>query len=264
MSWVFRLYDDQGRLFWQRPLRERCCRHCRAKTALVHPYCAACLPLALRVELRPSSIPGAGLGLFASDPGRAPGAIVFRRGERIAPYLGEPLSDAGVARRYFAAVADPAVEWVRAPYLGRCRSGRLDAALFRGPAAYCNDVRGSRFAPNARLKLDRGGAAWARALRPIADGEEIFVSYGPTYWSSFALAHETVFLPVAAGTRPKRPDIVRNRRAAKSPSQKESHMKSKKPAKKPSKKPAAKDLKPKSTGKVRGGAARKAGDKLIA
>ena len=58
---------------------------CGAVTSLVHPYCAACLPGALRVIIRPSTLRNAGLGLFACDPRAARRAVVFAPGELIAP-----------------------------------------------------------------------------------------------------------------------------------------------------------------------------------
>lgn len=199
--WTFRVYADNGDLHWSRPLERRRCRftigrgiRCGAVTALVHPYCAACLPAALRVTIKSSTVRRAGLGLFACDPGRPKRAVVFRAGDFIAPYLGEQISDAKLAHRYFDAVSDRSIEYIRTPYGAGNGRTHVDGAIFRGPAVYSNDAKGTRRQANARIRRDRSGAVGLYARRVIRNGDEIFTRYGARYWEAYPVEFETVLV----------------------------------------------------------------------
>jgi hypothetical protein len=144
------------------------------------------------VTIKNSTVPAAGLGLFACDPDAATRAVVFGAGDFIAPYLGEPIADAGLKRRYFDAVEDLSIEYVRTPYV--VGDGRLhvDGAIVRGPAVYSNDAKGTRRQRNAHIRRDRRGAVGLYATRAIRNGDEIFTRYGSRYWGAYPVAFETV------------------------------------------------------------------------
>jgi len=120
-------------------------------------------------EPRASTI--SGLGLFTTR--------AFAVGERLAPYLGEPLATP-------PDVSGPG----RPTYLLELHPGRwLDGASPANPARYANHS----CEPNAELVLDEAtGQAWLTALRPLAAGDEITFDYG------FSLA-ESLFHPCRCG-----------------------------------------------------------------
>ena len=120
-------------------------------------------------ESKPSPI--SGQGLFATH--------AFAGGERLAPYLGTPLT------------APPSVSAPGEPtYLVEIRPGLwLDGASADNPARHANHS----CAPNAELVHDdASGHPWLVALRPIEAGEEITFDYG------FSLA-ESLFHPCRCG-----------------------------------------------------------------
>ena len=163
-------------------------------TSLVHPYCLGCLPAALHLTIKVSTLRKAGRGLFACDPDATNRQIVFAKGEFIAPYLGEPITLAGLKSRYFDAASDPGIEYVSTPYVAG--NGRLhfDGALLRGPAVYCNDARGTRHRNTACIRWNARGAPCLYATADIANGQEIFTGYGAVYWAAHQLKVETVLV----------------------------------------------------------------------
>lgn len=122
------------------------------------------------LRIRASSIPGAGLGLWATKR--------FEAGDPITPYSGDlvPLHHDEVGGPY---------------YLQLNRHRAIDAARTNTASGrYANDARGSnpRQGPNAALVLDtRRGVGRVKATAAINPGQEIFVSYGPSYWRSHAM-----------------------------------------------------------------------------
>lgn len=123
--------------------------------------------------VQPSTVEGAGLGLFA--------VRAFARGEVVAVYTGVLMTAA--ERREMAAFAD---DWPdRYRYvLGLSDHGIcLDMAGQGLPAHYVNDNRdrtriNTRFVKQVRLLL-----AELVTLRDIEPGEELFVDYGPEFWT---------------------------------------------------------------------------------
>ena len=114
------------------------------------------------LRIRPSGVPGAGLGLFA--------AAGFKRGDVIAPYEGEKLTRRRVDERY----GDERGEYVLCRDSKRC----IDSAATNSSAArFANDSRGTDFRNNARFRALR-----VEATRRIRPGDEIFVAYGKDYW----------------------------------------------------------------------------------
>ncbi|MEM6911844.1 MAG: SET domain-containing protein-lysine N-methyltransferase [Verrucomicrobiota bacterium] len=122
-------------------------------------------------EIKPSTIPGAGRGLFAKK-------LIFPD-DTIGPYLGKVLSDRQAERE---------------PYLGSlylvwvCKDCWIDGATGGNYTRFINH-HGKR--PNAELIVTtRWKKARIGAKRKIRPGEEIFFDYGKDYWEALALDPE--------------------------------------------------------------------------
>ena len=152
---------------------------CGQRTAVAH-LCWNHLSRDVGVRVRPSSVPGAGRGLFASwHKGLA-------KGHRI-PYTGDEI----------ALAADE----IGGPYVLELKRGvGVDAARRNcGLGRWVNDPRGATDEQGRQrqancefvLHTPRGGAqrvAAVRTLQPIAKGEELLVKYGADYWRFHAKA----------------------------------------------------------------------------
>eukprot|EP00741_Cyanophora_paradoxa_P001585 tig00000492_g1536.t1 len=213
------LYDDRGRCRVYRPHMGQCQagvhegsyedEQCRTLACLTWPMCERHMREICRLEVRTSTIPGAGMGLFAvgdpsevvfgpGRPGRHP-----RTGE---PLPGEPglvcfmegelLTQAQFDRRYpMTATAPYALEVPP--------SSILDQIYLRGVGGYANDCgvsfgdgrvafrRGYPTPEGARTCSKLGHNAYfdcsnesprLLAIRDIRGGDEVFVAYGREYW----------------------------------------------------------------------------------
>lgn len=145
---------------------------CTRRTCKVGPLCWQHTRLVSGLSVKPSSIPGAGNGLFAFRD--------FRPSSTVTRYSGEALTAAQVEARYPGNTLAPYVLKV-----GRDRfvDGR---ATNSGPARYVNDCRradrDAGHCPGNNAKLSRTGTV-KFASRPIPSGSEIFAPYGRQYWS---------------------------------------------------------------------------------
>lgn len=119
-------------------------------------------------DIRESSIPGIGLGLFARD--------TIYKGDSIGPYTGKVITDQQAGRAPY--VNSLYILWI-------CRDhwvvGEGEAASY---TRYINhsDKPNSRFVVSTRWKKAR-----IEAIRRIRSGDEIFVDYGPEYWEAIDL-----------------------------------------------------------------------------
>ena len=154
-------------------------QQCRARTCMGVPYCWQHGQSEYKVRIKPSGIPGAGKGLFAASRAAAPGAVVFRRDDFIAPYGGEVITDAQLTDRYGNYTA---------PYGMQVFGQRYEnGACVRGPGSMANQAA-TRGAANAKLAhgrrtVDGVVQYYARvvAIKPIRNGQEILVWYGARY-----------------------------------------------------------------------------------
>jgi hypothetical protein len=142
-------------------------RQCGRTTVVTHPYCWYHTRTELGLEVRRSTIAGAGLGLFAVRP--------FLPGERIAQYDGERLSADEYQERYEGqALGTFGIELDHNVVLD---ARRTDS----GVARYACDYHGSGGKANAEFVAvlnKRGGEVWIIATKSIGVGDEIFVDYG--------------------------------------------------------------------------------------
>lgn len=197
---MFRFYNQDGKVHWEAPLVEKRCKsilhngdRCRNMTALVHPYCIECLPRKFNVSIRDSNLgPKVGKGLFVTDYSKKLGDVVFEKGDYICPYLGEFVSKNELQRRYCESSTRPEVTTITTPYAFNTGKYDIDGALYRGPAVYANDAKGSGYRNNSSLEFDEDSKKLKLyATRKIRNGEEILTSYGSGYWRGFHLPFET-------------------------------------------------------------------------
>ncbi len=117
-------------------------------------------------EIKPSSIPGIGMGLFAKR--------TIRKGDTIGPYEGKVLNDRQCHRK----------PWIDSHHLLHiCVDCTIHGENY---TRYINhsDKPSAHFVVSTRWKTAR-----VEALRTIRPGEELFLDYGPDFW---AIHHESV------------------------------------------------------------------------
>lgn len=116
------------------------------------------LPPHLKVDVRPSLIPNAGLGLFAR--------CAIREGRRIGRYRGTV---------YYNRSASDTVPESHKPYLiDTVEGGVIDGYRLDNHMRWANHSR----TPNAWAKLENDGVIFFHALRDIEADEEITIDYG--------------------------------------------------------------------------------------
>jgi len=134
---------------------------CTPPTCEVPPWRARAR---VAVEVRPSTLQGAGQGLFALE--------CIEPGEVVGEYVGDVIDSVTKAfrlrdRRYLACTGDPRV--------------RIDA--LRHPEVVlryvCHHPRAER--RNVRFRPE-GTRVWVEATRRVEPGEELFMDYGDSYW----------------------------------------------------------------------------------
>ena len=119
------------------------------------------------ITIKPSMIPGSGLGLFAEEN--------IKPGQPIVQITGPRYSE------------EKALELEMNGYLLDAADNTGEAIDGEGPARYANDAFGITRMPgianNSAFILYEDGTMWLEATRNIKAGSEIFVSYGRTYWA---------------------------------------------------------------------------------
>jgi len=126
--------------------------------------CPSHLDSELGLRIAPSSIAGAGDGLWTTRP-RKPHDL-------IAQYTGETMTDVQCTARYGPRAT--------APYaLEVARNTVIDAAGRRCAGAYANHRPLGR--ANCRFTRRKDGTVWISACRRIRPDTELFVSYGRAY-----------------------------------------------------------------------------------
>lgn len=140
---------------------------CKRRVAIGLPLCWQHSRKQYGVRTGPSSIPGAGKGLFAVRD--------FAKGDVICPYGGRLLTGEQVERLYPGETLAPYVERVS-------RDVYRDAACVRGIGSVANGMR-LKSESNAETFVRRTRVPWLRALKHIPEGTEILNHYGNEYFS---------------------------------------------------------------------------------
>ena len=138
---------------------------CRNRVCVGVPYCHVHLFYKKHLKIKPSTIPGAGKGLFAARP-NAGDDIVFRRGDVVVEYGGESIDRATLDHRYGRYTA---------PYGLQRRADLFEnAACKRGAGSLANHKPLSQ--ANARYSVGRDRMNLV-ATKNIRNGQEIFCCY---------------------------------------------------------------------------------------
>ena len=127
------------------------------------------------LEVKQSNIPNSGKGLFAK--------VDFAANQRIVPYVGE-FKTYDISSQYENDHAHNDHRYCFEYKLGHCIDGQNEQISSWG--RFVNDAHKSEFKNNSRFVLSFKGKipqVWIVAKRPIKAGEEIFVSYGRSYWT---------------------------------------------------------------------------------
>lgn len=151
-----------------------------------------------RLDVRNSSFPGAGFGLFAESS--------LGNGTIIAPYRGMVLTKADLVRAeygrswgnyvwcpsaYTAQMQDEdddddvkmsSSQWLAPTY---CIDSELAAE--ENPARFINGARSQEQCASVNVEIcELGQVAYMRTTRPVPRGAELIVNYGSRYWSDFS------------------------------------------------------------------------------
>jgi SET domain-containing protein len=121
--------------------------------------------------VRPSQIPGAGMGLFAQKD--------FQKGEYVTNYGGVIVDQEKVKEEPFNSsmykLLHPSGHTLDARFV-------FDMCSDRG--RWINDSRGSDFQNNCEYVAVNSTDAHILTTSPVKEGEESFVEYGESYWTN--------------------------------------------------------------------------------
>lgn len=165
--------------YFDAPLKSKQCTEttksgsrCKRKVVIGTPICFTHLKSKMFLEIANSTIPNAGKGLFARKPSAPNNAVVFEKGDFIANYDGQVISQEELLRRYNQNTAPYAVSLTK-------KSGLVeDAALSRGVGSLLSHKPRSA---NVRFSLGRNNRVKIVATRNIKNNQELFVNYGNDY-----------------------------------------------------------------------------------
>jgi hypothetical protein len=147
---------------------------CGKSTWITGPYCDHHTKEIEGVKVRRSQIPGAGLGLFA--------VRTFLPGSYISQYGGDALTDREVDDRYVRGLKTFRVQYGLNSTIGG-RNRVVDGVVSSsGNARYANDARGTLCFNNAVLCDSEDPRTRLKAIKTIHPGDEIFCSYGKSFW----------------------------------------------------------------------------------
>ena len=159
-------------------------RRCKRTSTTTLPYCPQHLIKNYNLQVKRTTLVDAHgdrfnfRGLFACDKTKGD-EIIFKKGDRIVSYIGDVIDAAELNDRY------PGDE--TAPYgmqsNNKVRS--IDAACRRGVGALANMCRtGQGCSNNATVSVSANHYPHLKATKNIRNGDEIFLSYGKSYWSA--------------------------------------------------------------------------------
>ena len=123
------------------------------------------------LQIKKSTVPNAGLGLFARR--------AFKKGEIVARYTGDLIeTQAGEDRRDGFGGSKYVLEMSERVSVDAARTNTADGRM-------CNDPRGSGKRANVKFSVNQQTkTATVRAKRAIAAGEELLLSYGRGFWTA--------------------------------------------------------------------------------
>lgn len=155
-------------------------RHCKKHTVLSSPYCWVHLLYQHHLRLLPSTVEGAGKGVFVIDKKQPVGTVVFKKGATICPYMGELINAQQLQDRYGDGNAPFVLEVSKDAFIDAACERSVGSMINHKPRRQAN----CEFVANRRDKTAR-----LRATKNITNGQELFVSYGDDY--DWDLGHYT-------------------------------------------------------------------------
>jgi len=124
----------------------------------------------LGLSVKKSTVPGAGLGLFAEK--------AFPRKKKIIEYKGEKINTTELNRRYPGDTVGTYVVSANANHHIDARKSPTSSI-----ARYANDARGTAKTNNAQLEThDRNKVYLVTKAKAIKKDQEVLTSYGGEYW----------------------------------------------------------------------------------
>jgi hypothetical protein len=176
-STYFHYRDPDQNISWDAALTSNRCAfvkpdgsRCKNRVVIGAPLCYIHRLKDEHLVIKTSTNPDHGKGLYADDPTKPKGAIIFKKGP-IVPYLGKHISKTELDRLYGKD------DKKSAPYAFQYGRTIADAALDRSAASMANKRARSR--ANATL-TDQGNLSVKKGS-VIRNGQEIFTSYGSSY-----------------------------------------------------------------------------------
>ena len=182
MPYIFKFFVNNTEVFHALLESEQCSANtatghrCRRRVVIGQDLCYSHLLSLKHLRIKPSTITGAGNGLFALDSRQPPNAVLFHKGDRIGEYIGERLDLAELAERYGNYTA---------PYTMKITNNEfLDSATKRGYCSLANRATTANQAnaefPNCNYRVVPH-KIYLVAKKDIRNGDEILTSYGKSY-----------------------------------------------------------------------------------
>jgi hypothetical protein len=121
------------------------------------------------LEVKPSTIPNSGMGLFTKAD--------IPKGEGICEFTGKVITSEEAD-----SLTPPESHYL----VGRSDGSILNVYNSDSPAIRANDAHGTRFRNNSEIVEYEDGTLWLASTKNIRAGEEIFCSYGSDYWDNWS------------------------------------------------------------------------------
>lgn len=158
----------------------------------IQPYCRKHLLEILHLDVKTSTIKGAGNGLFAYSNTKFnenDNQIVFKENQFIYSFHGELLSMSELKHRYQANLdtSSSKDQWFT-PYAACLDATNVvDSIVIRGVMSMANDPRDTNKVNTYEVVGTEDGKRVIKvyASRNIRDNDEIFINYGKPFWWSF-------------------------------------------------------------------------------
>jgi hypothetical protein len=142
---------------------------CKRQTVIGLPYCYTHFLYKHHLRIKKSTIPNAGMGIFAVDPTDSSQKIIFKPNDTIALYKGEIIDKDILIERYAGKTP---------PYVVGINKNRYeDGARYRGVGSIANTKAGHN---NATISVHNKYAK-IKATKNIYNGDEVFLSYGKSH-----------------------------------------------------------------------------------
>ena len=174
-------------------------KQCRRHTVIGTGFCWQHLLMNHHLYIGKSKIPQAGMGVFAAG---MPGSVVFKKGDVVVYYRGDPMTPEELFHRYNEFTAPYAVGSIKGKKLWNAQEKRfvtgdlpiLDSACLRSVGAVVNHKPPLQCNTKWSVAVeDDHQEVCLRAIKPIRANDEIYVNYGNAYKMKGRLAgmHET-------------------------------------------------------------------------